>query len=112
MASCPSGQGVAAGATDLAPGVTDIVGDFEGRVGPAENLAGQGNFIAAQWCSVGSGGAALVRCALADGGLASDQRRLGAILGPLDGAPDGGGIMAVDGFNVPAKRFEAGQLVV
>ena len=56
-------------------------------------------------------GAGLVRGAIADRGLAGDQRRLIGLLGAGDRSGDRLPILTVDQFGLPAGGFEALHLV-
>ena len=60
----------------LAPGIANVGGDFEGGIAPAERLARAGDLFGAKRRAVRVGFAGLGRRAVADGGLAGDQRRL------------------------------------
>src|SRR3546814_6338629 len=92
--------------------VQDSGRDLEGRVRPAERLAGGGDLRLAQGRAVGGGGALLVGGAEADGGAAGDEARAVALLRGGDGAGDGIGVVAVDALGRPAGGAEAGELVV
>ncbi|MCY1354613.1 hypothetical protein D9M69_409980 [compost metagenome] len=92
----------------------DLGRDFEGRVGPAQGSAGQGDFVVTQRCAVALFLALLVRRAEADHGLAADQgRTVAGLARGLDGGPDLVGVMAVDvADHLPAVGFEALRGVV
>jgi hypothetical protein len=81
---------------------------------PAQVLAGGGDFLVAQRGAVASLGARLVGRALADHGLAADERGArGVGTGALDRRGDGSRIVAVHvGHDLPAVGLEAPRRVV
>ena len=96
----------------LAPGGEDRLGNLEGRIRPAEVLAGARDLGLAERRAVRFLGAGLGRRAIADDGLAGDHRRLvGDLLRLADGARDGVLVEAVDGLHVPAGGGEALEMV-
>src|SRR5690606_32619857 len=88
--------------------------NLEGRVRPAQVLAGGGDLVLAQGGAVGGLLALLVRRAEADGGAAADQGRAFAVgLGGADGLGDLLRVMAVHlADDLPAIGLEAGGGVV
>ena len=91
------------------PGAVDVGRHFERRVIPAEGLARQRDLVGAQRLAVRLGGAGAIGRALADDGLADDQRRArGALACLRDGGIDGVNAVAVDLVDhVPAVGLEA-----
>src|SRR3546814_18303009 len=89
QAVLPGLAGAGAAAAGGTPAVQDSGRDLEGRVRPAERLAGGGDLRLAQGRAVGGGGALLVGGAEADGGAAGDEARAVALLRGGDGAGDG-----------------------
>jgi hypothetical protein len=65
---------VGATARHSAPRIADRLRDRERRMVPAERCARGGNLALAECGAMRVGSAGLVRCALADDGLAADQR--------------------------------------
>src|SRR3546814_1308997 len=65
----------AAARAGFTPGGQDIVRHDEGRIRPAELLAGRGDFFLAQWRAVRRGRALQLRRAIADHRAAGNQRR-------------------------------------
>ena len=104
----PGGFGSVAGGLGV-PGAVGLFGDHEGLVRPAQRLARELDLFGAQRLAVGLGGAAAVRRALADGGLADDQRRRrGRGPGLHQRGVDRGDVVAVDrADDVPAVGGEA-----
>src|SRR6185503_9833902 len=92
----------------------DRLGNLEGRMLPADRLAGGRDLLVAERRAVDRVGPRLVGRALADHRLAADERwfaRIGARL--LDRRPHGARVMAVDvGDDVPAIGGEAHRRVV
>jgi len=82
--------------TGLAPGIHQVVRYNEGLVGPAELLAGAGDFFRAQRRTVDAGGAGLGRRTKADHRLASDENRLVGGLGGGERRGDLRGVVAID----------------
>jgi hypothetical protein len=91
------------------PTLIDGFRDDEGRMVPAQGLAGQGDFVLAERRAVTLLLALLVRRAVSDDGLAADQARaVGDLAGGLDGGLDRLRIVPVDlGDDMPAIGFEA-----
>ena len=106
----PLGLGLGAGVLGV-PGGVDVGRHLERRVIPAEGLARQRDLVGAQRLAVRLGGAGAVGRALADDGLADDQRRrVGALERLLDGGVDELDVVAVDLVDhVPAVGDEAGR---
>ncbi len=94
------------------PGRQHVGRHLEGRMRPAELVARALDLVGPQRLAVGGGLALLGRRAVADHGLAGDQRRLVGAARPFDGRPDRRGIVAVDPHRAPARRLEARDLVV
>ena len=97
---------------DLAPGGQDVLGNLEGRMGPAQRRAGALDLLSAQRRAVGGSAALLLRRAIADDGLAGDQRRGVGLARLCDGGFDGGGVVAIHRLHVPAGSLEAALLVL
>ena len=95
-----------------APGGEHVGRHLEGGMRPAELLARALDLFGAERLAVGRGLALLGRRAVADHGLAGDQRRLVGAARPLDGAGDRLGIVTVDALRRPAGGLEALDLVV
>jgi hypothetical protein len=94
-----------------APLRADVSGNFERRRGPAEPLSRCGDFFGAERGAVTLFGAAFVRRAKANRGLAGDQRWPIGFSGHFDGARNRCGILAVDPQRHPAGRFETLHLI-
>src|SRR5882672_4398174 len=108
MALGPFAAGRLAAPANLAPGGEDRLWDLERRVGPAEFLAGAGDLVLAERRAVRGSRAGFGRRAVADDGLAGDQRGfVGNLARRADGAGDRLGVVAVDPLDVPAGRGEA-----
>src|SRR5437660_1334202 len=86
----------AAMACQRPPGGEDGSRHLEGAMGPAQLLARALDLIGPQRLAVGRGLALLGRRAVADDGLAGDQRRLVGTARPLDGTGNGLGIVPID----------------
>ncbi len=86
------------------PGFMGFFGKLERRMAPAQRLARELDLLGAQRLAMGLGGVGAVRRALADVGLADDQRRfVGAVFGVGNRAVHCVGIVAVDrADHVPA----------
>ncbi len=97
---------------EAAPDAGDFLGDDEVLVRPGQLLAGGLDLVGAQRRAVAMVGAALGGRAIADDGLAGDQR--GRVGGPgvLDRGVDLLRIVAVDLADVPAIGPEAVQRIV
>ena len=98
-------------------GGADLAGDLEGQVWPVECAARGGDLAGTEGGAVHIGRARAPGAAMADVGAAADQRRagvgLGVAQGHLDGAIDGGDVVAVHRLDhVPAIGAEACRRVV
>ena len=96
---------------DRAPSVHDAVGDDEGRVRPAELLARSSDFLGSERLAVSVVVAFQGGGALADPGLAGDQRRPVLPRRPAQRPVDLGHVVAIDPPRGPAGGAEAGELV-
>ncbi|MNX84449.1 hypothetical protein D3C86_1162460 [compost metagenome] len=96
---------------DLGPGLLDAFRQVEGVEGPVQGLTRGGDLGGAQGGAVGLVAAFHGGGALADLGLAGDQRRLRLLGRPGQGLLDLPVVVAVDGLDRPARGLEAGQLV-
>ena len=91
---------------DGAPSLKDRVRHREGRMGPAQPLAGACDLVRTQGGAVARGSTGLRRRAEADHRAAFDHRGPGLGLGCSDGRRDGLGIVAVDALRMPTGGFE------
>uniref|UniRef100_A0A0N5A0Q4 Transcriptional regulator n=1 Tax=Parastrongyloides trichosuri TaxID=131310 RepID=A0A0N5A0Q4_PARTI len=107
----PRLAGLAALLADLGPGGLDAFGQFKRLERPVQRLTGSGDLNGAQRRAVGLVAAFQGGGALADLGLAGDQRRLVLLGRPSQGLLDLLVVVAVDGLDRPARGLEAGQLV-
>src|SRR6185312_8127230 len=105
----PARRGAAA--ADLAPALQDVVRDRERLERNTEVLLGALEFFGAQRLAMGLVGAGLGRRAVADRGLAGDQRWLVGFFGAGDRRGDRLLILAVDQLGLPAGRLESFHLV-
>src|SRR6478735_205384 len=103
-----SGGAAAAGGT---PGFQHIVRYREGFERDAELFLGALELVGAERLAMGLRGAGPGRRAVADGGLAGDQRRLVGFLRTGDRGCNRLRIMAVDQFGCPACGLEALHLI-
>ena len=95
-----------------APGGEDRVRHREGRVRPAQRLAGARDLVRPKRRAMARGGAGLGRRAVADHRAALDHRGPGLGLGRRDGRRHRVGIVAIDAQRVPAGGLEARPRVV
>ena len=100
-----------AAAAGLAPGLQHVVGHRERLQRNAELFLGALQFFGAERLAMGLGGAGLGRRAVADRGLAGDQRRLVGFLRAGDRGRDRLLVLAVDQLGRPAGGLEALHLV-
>src|SRR5262249_23967063 len=92
----------------------DMLGDFKRRILPAESCTRSRDFGIPERRAVRRTGIGLVRCALGDHGLATDERRARPLaLSLLQRPVDCVGVMAVHaGYHLPSVAFEAAPHVV
>src|SRR5207342_957544 len=102
----------AAARTRRPPGRQHVGRHLEGGMRPAELVAHALDLIGAQRLAVGGGLALLGRRAVADNGLAGNERRLVGAARALDRYGNRLGIVAVDPHRAPARRFETRDLIV
>src|SRR5207244_10398408 len=94
-----------------APGLQHIVRHREGVLRNAELFLGGLQLIGAERFAMGLRRARLVRRAIADGGLAGDQRWLAGLLRARDCRRNRLGILAVDALGRPARRLATLHLI-
>src|SRR5205085_2158817 len=95
----------------LGPGLPNSVRYLEGRAVQAERGFRAGQLLRAEGLAMGLRGAGLLRRAVADRGLAGDERRALGGLGVRDRTLDGLSVVPVDAERAPARRLEAPHLV-